>query len=290
MTVHRLFILLPLLSVCAAAQYAPANAEWNRPIEPFRIVGNVYYMGASGVSAFLITTVEGHILLDTGYAETAPIVESGVRKLGFRVEDIRLLLASHAHTDHAGGMAATKAKTKARFLANPRDAEQFARGGKGDFKYGDSLAFPPVKPDGVFRDGEEIRLGDVALTAHFTPGHTKGCTSYSAKIREGDRVYDVVFPCSLAAPDYRLIGNPKYPEIVRDFESSFAKLGALTCDVFTGGHAWDFGLEAKRKAAQTGAGNPFLDPEGYRAWLKKSEAAFRKQLDEEKSRERGPAG
>jgi len=276
-----------LVSGAAAGQYAPANAEWNQPVEPFRIVGNVYYVGASGVSSFLITTEAGHILLDTGYPETVPLVDAGIRKLGFHVEDIKLLLASHAHTDHAGGMAAMKAKTKARLLANPRDVDLFARGGKGDFAFGDKFAYPPVKADGVFHDGEEIRLGGVTLTAHFTPGHTKGCTSYSARIREGERVYDVVFPCSLTAPDYQLIGNPKYPEIVKDYESSFATLSALACDVFTGGHAWDFGLDAKRKALQSGAtGNPFVDPEGYRAWVKKSEAAFHKQLAEETSKRR----
>jgi metallo-beta-lactamase class B len=276
---RRLSVLLPLLAGAAAGQYAPANAEWNRPIEPFRIVGNVYYVGAASVSSFLIATAQGHILLDTGYAETVPLVEAGIRKLGFRVEDIKLLLASHAHTDHAGGIAAMKAATKARFLANPRDAELFARGGKGDFAFGDKYAFPPVKADRVFRDGEQIRLGGVELTAHFTPGHTKGCTSYSAKIREGERVYDVVFPCSLTAPDYRLVNNRLYPEIVRDYELSFARLAALPCDVFTGGHSWDFGLDAKRKALQDGAAaNPFVDPEGYRAWVKKSEAAFHKQL------------
>jgi metallo-beta-lactamase class B len=283
---NKLLLLLPLMACAARAQYQPANAEWNRPVEPFKIVGNVYYVGAASVSSFLITTPQGHILLDAGYRETAPLVEAGIRKLGVRVEDIKLLLASHAHTDHAGGLAAIKARTKARFVANPRDAEQFARGGKGDFKYGDQLAFPPVKPDGVFRDGEQIRLGDVTLTAHFTPGHTKGCTTYSAKIPEGARVYDVVFPCSLTAPEYQLVGNTKYPEIVRDYESSFAKLAALPCDVFTGGHSWDFGMDDKRKALQTGAANPFVDPQGYRAWEKKSEDAFHKQLADEKSRKR----
>ncbi len=287
---RRALLFLIALFGLTAAQYRPANAEWNRPVEPFRIVGNMYYVGASGVSSFLITTPRGHILLETVYAETVPLVKAGIRKLGFRVEDIKLLLASHAHTDHAGGMAAMKAATGARFLANPRDAEQFARGGKGDFKYGDDFAFPPVKPDGVFRNGEKIRLGGVTLTAHFTPGHTKGCTTYAAKIREGERVYDVVFPCSLTAPEYQLVDNPLYQEIVQDYESSFATLAALAalpCDVFVGGHSWDFGLDAKRAALQSGAaGNPFVDPEGYRTWVKKSEAAFRKQLAEEKSRKR----
>lgn len=278
------FILLSFSgAMSASGQYAAARPEWNRPIEPFRIVGNVYYVGASDVSAFLITTAEGHILLDTGFRETAPMVEAGIRRLGFRVEDIRLLLASHAHYDHAGGLAAVRSRSKARLLMNPREVALFSRGGKGDFAFGETVAFPTVQPDGLLSDGGEIRLGDAVLTAHFTPGHTKGCTSYIAKVREGDRVYDAVFACSLTAPGYQLVANRQYPEIVEDFESSFAKLRALPCDVFLGGHSWDFGLEAKRKALQAGTGaNPFIDSQGYLAWLEKSEAAFRKQLQEQK--------
>ncbi|MFB3778644.1 MAG: subclass B3 metallo-beta-lactamase [Bryobacteraceae bacterium] len=277
----RIVAILPfLITLAAPAQYAPANAQWNRPIEPFRIAGNIFYVGASDVSAFLITTPEGHILLDAGFAETVPIVEAGIRKLGFRVEDIRLLLASHAHYDHAGGMAKTKAMTKARFLTHPKEVAMFARGGKGDFAFGDKYAFEPVAHDGTFRDGEQLRLGDVVLTAQFTPGHTRGCTSYTTAVSHQGRIYNVVFACSMTGPDYQFVGNRQYPEIAGDFESSFARLRSLPCDIFLGGHSWDFGLEAKRKALQTGAGgNPFVDPAGYRAWVDKSEAAFRKRLE-----------
>jgi metallo-beta-lactamase class B len=276
------FALLCFVQASTSAKYAPANAEWNRPVEPFRIVGNVYYVGASDVSAFLITTPQGHILLDTGFRETVPMLESSIRKLGFRVEDIRLLLASHAHYDHAGGMADLKAKTGARMLANPREAELLRQGGRGDFAFGDRYAFPPVVPDGEFHDGETIRLGGMVLTPHFTPGHTKGCTSYSARVREGARVFDVVFPCSLTAPGYQLVSNTQYPGIVTDFETSFAKLGALACDVFVGGHSWDFGLDAKRERLKSGAGvNPFVDPGGYKDWLERSRTAFRHQYAEQ---------
>ena len=276
---RRLPFLLLSISLAALTQYTPPNAAWNRPMEPFRIVGNIYYVGASDVSAFLITTPEGHILLDTGFLETAPLVESNVKKLGFRMDDIRLLLASHAHYDHAGGMAALKSRTKARLLINPKEADLFARGGKGDFAFGDQYAFPAVKPDGLLRDGGEIRLGGVVLTAYFTPGHTQGCTSYSTMVREGGRLHNVVFPCSLTAPGYQLVNNPKYPNIVEDYEATFAKLRALPCDVFLGGHSWDFGLAEKLKARASGvSGNPFVDPQGYRDWLDRSVAAFRKQL------------
>jgi metallo-beta-lactamase class B len=264
----------------AGTPYAPANETWNHPVEPFRIVGNLYYVGASGVSAFLITTPDGHILLDTGFRETVPLVEISIAELGFRLADVRLLLASHAHYDHAGGMAAVMARTKARFVTSPKERDQFARGDREDFAFGNTVAFPPVEVDGVFQDGSQIGLGGIVMTAHFTPGHTQGCTSYSARIREGDHQYDVVFACSLTAPGYQLVDNPKYPGIVQDFKSSFARLRSLPCDIFLSGHPWDFGLDAKRKAQETGTGaNPFVDPGGYRAWIDRSEAAFRKQLE-----------
>jgi metallo-beta-lactamase class B len=139
---------LLLTSLAALAQYAPPYAAWNRPLEPFRIVGNICYVGASDVSGFLITTPAGHILLDTGFLETAPLIESNLQKLGFRMSDIRVLLASHAHYDHAGGMAAVKSRTKARLLMNPKEVDLFSRGGKGDFALGDTSAFPPLQPDG----------------------------------------------------------------------------------------------------------------------------------------------
>jgi metallo-beta-lactamase class B len=274
-------LLFALLSVSLAVlgQYTPPNAEWNRPMEPFRIVGNIYYVGASNVSAFLITTPEGHILLDTGFLATVPLIESNVKRLGFRMDDIRLLLASHAHYDHAGGMAAVKARTKARLLMNPKEVDLFARGGQGDFAFGDDFAFPAVKPDGPLRDGGEIRLGGTVLTAHFTPGHTQGCTSYTTAIREGGRLYNVVFPCSLTAPGYQLVNNPKYPNIVEDYETTFAKLRASPCDVFLAGHSWDYGLAERLTARESGgSANPFVDPQCYRDWLDKSVAAFRKQL------------
>jgi metallo-beta-lactamase class B len=227
------------------AQYHPPNAAWNRPVAPFRIAGNLYYVGASDVSAYLLTTPQGHVLLDTGFRETVPLIDASLKKLGFRMEDIRLLLATHAHYDHTGGLAAIKARTKARFLSSPADAPLYAAGGRGDFAFGDKYAYPPVKPDGLLRDGEPVQLGGLALTPHFTPGHTKGCTSWATTIADGRQQYRVVIPCSLSAPDYRLVGNAKYPGIVHNFESSIAALRALPCDIFLATHSWDFDLPRK---------------------------------------------
>lgn len=279
-------VVVPLLcSAClfaASGPYAPANPRWNRPAEPFRIVGNLYYVGASGVSAFLIATPEGHILLDTGFRETVPIIEKNLEKLGFHLTDIRLVLALHAHYDHAGGVAGIKARSKARFLANPADAPQFSRGGQRDFAFGNAYPFPPVVPDGLLREGEPVGLGGVWLTPHFTPGHTPGCTSWSFTIPAGGHSYRVVLVGSLTAPGYRLVGNPRYPGIVRDFESSFAKLRALPCDIFLTQHGWDFDLDRKiRLRTQFPGRNPFVDPAGYLRYLDRSQAAFHKQVAEQ---------
>ncbi len=269
----------------AQPPFPPANAGWNRPITPFRVAGNLYYVGAADVSAFLWTTPEGHILLDTGFRETVPRIEANLKTLGLRLEDIGLLLTSHGHYDHIGGAAEVKARTKARFLANPMEWPLLKRGGKGDFAFGDKYAFPPVEPDAPLREGEPVGVGGTALTPHFTPGHTKGCTSWSATVKEGDRTYRVVIPCSLTAPGYRLVDNAAYPRIARDFEASIARLRALPCDIFLGGHSWDFGLHKKIEArANDPSRNPFVDPEGYRAYLDRSEAALRKQIAEQSAR------
>lgn len=264
------------LALMAAMQWTAANAEWNRPVAPFRIAGNLYYVGAAEVSSFLLTSPEGHVLLDSGFRETVPQIEANIVKLGFRVEDVRLLLNTHAHFDHAGGLAGLKARTKARLLASPADAELMVHGGKGDFAFGDSFKYPPVVPDALLKDGEAVVFGGVAMTPHFTPGHTKGCTSWTTTVQEGGRPYRVVFTCSLTAPDYNLTDNPKYPRIWKDFEASLKTLRRLPCDIFLAPHGSAFGLAEKMKAAE-GSGNPFVDSEGYRRYLDRAEATLRKQ-------------
>jgi metallo-beta-lactamase class B len=278
-------ILLAAGAISAADLFAPANPEWNRPIEPFRVVGNLYYVGAAGVSSYLITTPEGHVLLDAGFRETAPIIEANIQALGFRVADIRLLLISHGHYDHAGGVAEIKAHTAATLLASPAEAPLLSRGGKGDFAFEDTYPYPPAVPDRLLRDGEQVRLGGTVLTAHFTPGHTKGCTSWTTTIKEGEKVFQVVIPCSVSAPGYELVDNPKYPEIQKDFEATFATLRVLPCDIFLGLHSWDFELPQKIKArAADPSGNPFVDPEGYRRFLERGQAAIRELAVKQKLR------
>ena len=275
---------MAVLAVCASAargQYAPANPEWNRPIEPFRIVGNLYYVGVAGVSSFLFTTLEGHILLDGAFRESVPLIEANIGKLGFRMAEVRLLLNSHAHYDHAGGLAGLKAHTGARLLSSPADAALLARGGKGDFAFGDSLFFPPVEADALLQDGQQVRLGGTVLTAHFTPGHTKGCTTWTATVKDGGRDYRVVIPCSVTAPGYRLVDNAAYPGILNDYEATFAKLRALPCDIFLASHSWDFGLKDK---AGRKAPDAFVNPDEYRRYIDKGQASIRAQAEKQKPR------
>jgi metallo-beta-lactamase class B len=271
---YRSAILLSITAAALSGQYTPAVAEWNRPVEPFRIAGNLYYVGAADVSAYLFATPQGHILLDTGFRETVPQIEANLKKLGFRMEDVRLLLSSHAHYDHVGGLAEVRGRTKARFLAAPAEVELFSRGGKGDFAFGDRFPFPPVTADAALTDGVEVELGGTRLRPLFTPGHTKGCTSWTTTVNEGGRTLRVVIACSLSAPGYQLAGNTKYPNIVEDFRGSAARLRALPCDIFLGFHSWDFDLRRKRRA---GAG-AFVDPGGLKRFADRAEAALNKQL------------
>jgi metallo-beta-lactamase class B len=290
----RVFALLCTLivSLPAMSQYAPANAKWNEPVPPFRIADNLYYVGAEGVASYLITTPAGNFLIDTGFRETVPLVEASIRKLGFRIEDVRILLISHGHFDHAGGVAAMKAATHARLLVSPAEAPLLERGGKGDFAFGDKYGYPPVTPDGLLKDDEPVRLGGVALTPHFTPGHTRGCTTWTMTVKDHGVLRHVVFACSLSAPDYQVVNNPKYPKILADYAASIATMRALPCDIFLAAHPWEFELDRKRAALAadpSGAANPFVDPAGYRAYIDRSEAALKERVAQQTRSGSGPA-
>ncbi|HZW32997.1 MAG TPA: subclass B3 metallo-beta-lactamase [Isosphaeraceae bacterium] len=258
----------------------------NRPFEPFRLIGNVYYVGASDVSSFLITTPEGHILIDSGFAATVPLIRDGVRKLGFRFEDIRILLNSHAHVDHAGGHALLKRLTGARIVMSAADARLLAQGGRGDFLpvSEEVLAYEPAQADRIIGDGDHVTLGGVTLTAHLTPGHTQGCTTWTMVVEEAGKNHDVVFYGSTTLlPGVRLVGNPKYPGMAEDFARTFRVLKALPCDVFLGPHGSQFGLREKaRRLAAGEKPNPFIDPAGYRAFLAQSEQVVAQRMERER--------
>ena len=267
---------------CASAQ-AQINDEesrsWNEPVKPHRVIGNVYYVGAKEISSFLIVTPKGHILLDSGFNETVPLIQKNVAELGFRFEDVKTLINSHAHYDHAGGLAALKQLTGATLVTSRADAELLARGGRNDFAWGDRFAFQPVTTDKIIDDGDKVELGGVELTAHLTPGHTKGCTTWTMKVKDGARQYDVVFVGSASVPGYKLVGNEQYPTIVQDYERTFRVLRSLPCDVFLAAHGSFYSMLQKLKRLEADPkSNPFIDPNGYRLYVERTEKAFRNEV------------
>jgi len=275
----------------AKARPAPAipaqfNAkDWSEPFPPHRMIGNIYYVGSRGLASYLITTPAGHILINSNLVSSPPMIRENVEKLGFRFGDIKILLISHAHFDHDAGSAEIKKLTGARYMVMAGDAEVVESGGKRDFQYGDSpaLLYPPAKVDRVLHDGDEVKLGDTVLTAHLTAGHTKGCTTWTMKVREGDKSYDVVIVGSPNVNDgYKLVNNPRYPQIAADYAHGFDVLKSLPCDVFLGAHGSYFGMEAKFPRLNAGGANPYIDPEGYKAYVAEREQAFRRELEKQK--------
>jgi metallo-beta-lactamase class B len=263
--------------------------SWKAPLPPHHIIGNIYYVGPTGVSSWLITTSHGHVLIDTTFPECVPQICSNVEKLGFRVRDIKLILSSHAHVDHAGGHALMKQRTGAQIVASAADAHVLETGGADDFSPfpKELLAYPPVKADRIVKDGERVTLGDVTLTAHLTPGHTKGATTWTMPLKDGDETYQVLFFSSTSiVPLTRLLNNPQYPNIVEDYAATFKKLKTLPCDIFLGPHADQFGLADKLARLDRHENpNPFIDPEGWKKFLAYAEGTYLKQLEVEKSAE-----
>jgi metallo-beta-lactamase class B len=232
----------------------------SRPFEARKIIGNIYYVGANLISAFLIVTPAGDILLDTGPIQMLPQVAANIETLGFKVQDVKFLLNSHAHDDHCGGFAEAKRRTGAMVIASQLDGELMMNGGKGDFHWGDDAAYEPVKPDRIISDAEGVELGGVTLKAHLTPGHTKGCTSWSMRVNEEGQDYDVLFLCGLTTSLYKLTNNDKYPNIVRDARETLLRLRGMHADVLLAPHGFYFDLEGKAARQKAGAPNPFVDP------------------------------
>jgi len=260
------------------------------PDEPFRIAGSLYFVGAAGVTSFLITGPEGHVLIDGGYPETAPAIIASISRLGFEITDVKILLNTHAHSDHAGGLRALQEASSAELWVSEGDADVMVAGGAGDKALGPlgflgyhlgELKFPAPRIDHVFRDGQIVRLGTIELTAHVTAGHTRGCTSWSFPVRDGDRELLAVDICSLTLfPFVSLVEPETYPGIRTDFEHSFNTLRSLPADIFLGSHAVFFNMYTKRRK-QADAENPvepFLDRAGYLHFIDRAEARFRKVL------------
>ena len=251
------------------------------PFPPFRMIGNIYYVGLKSMADYLIATPDGLILINADWNQNVPLLRSNVEKLGFRFSDIKILLLSHAHPDHAGGGAAIKAQTGARYMVMEQDVEVVETGGKSDFRNNDPPDYyPPVKVDRRLHDGDKVNLGGMELTAHLTPGHTRGATTWTMKVQEGGRSYDVVIVGSAATgPKVDLLNNLKYPRQADDYERMFKTMKSLPADVFLSPHGSDFRLEEKYAQQQRdGATNPFVDPAGYARYIATAEADFHTAL------------
>lgn len=282
---RRTFFALLMLSAVALHGQITTDEErkWNEPVAPFRVMNNLYYVGAAEVASYLVATPKGHILIDGGFAETAPMILRNVHKLGFDIHDVKIILNTHAHYDHAAGLAMLKANTFASVMVSELDAPLVTRGGRDDPQFGNRFKYEAVSVDRTLRDGDRVSLGGIILTAHITPGHTKGCTTWTTTLRDKMKPYDVVLVCSASVPaEYKLTRNPKYPNAVDDYRRTFATLKSLHCDIPLAPNASFFKLMEKRERLLKGEKpNPFIDPEGYKAYVTRAEAAFEAALAKE---------
>ena len=266
-------------AVAAPPPLDAAAQAMNRPIAPFCISDEICYVGTEDLGIYLIKTRAGDILIDGGYEQTVPQILGNLKTLGVDPKDVRILLNSHAHRDHAGGLAELKQITGAKLILSQAAALEFARGGHDDPNFGNASVFPPVKADSIVEDGETVALGNVTLTAHLTPGHTKGCTTWTMPAHIAGKTYAALFLCSVSAPGYKLVGNAAYPDIVADYRHSFAVLKMLPCDLFLGAHAQFYDMLKKRAVMEkTGSPLVFVDPAGCRRYLDQAEAAFERAV------------
>jgi metallo-beta-lactamase class B len=278
-------IALAAVLTVASTINAQVRPEWTEPFPPFRIVGNLYYVGSKDLASYLITTPRGDILINSNLVGSVPLIRASIEKLGFKFGDVRILLISHAHWDHDGGSAEIKRLTGATYMVMDGDVPVVESGGKADFQYGNEAAslYPPSKVDRVLHDGDKVRLGHVTLVAHLTPGHTKGCTTWTMQAGGNGRSYNVVIVGGANVGDYKLVGNTAYPDIASDFERTFSILKSLPVDIFLGAHGSYFNLETKYASLRAGALTPFIDPEGYRSFVSDREKVFRTELTKQRA-------
>lgn len=270
----------PLAKPGATKNHAPCvnDPSWIAPQKPFRIYGNTWSVGPEGLGVFLITSRTGHILIDGGVPGDAPQIEANVRSLGINLSDVKWILNSHEHCDHAGGISQLAKDTGAQVIASSASVLLLERGGRDDPQYGDSLPYTPVHVTRTVTDGETLRLGDLLLTAHLTPGHTKGNTTWTWQSCEGERCLNIVDVGSLSAPDYKLVDNPNSPDIVKDYESSFIRVAALPCDIALAPHPGMVDFWTRVDKRTQGDTNALIDPTLCRAYAKDARESFEKEL------------
>jgi len=289
-----LLLAAATLPARAADPYASSRPMWNAPMKPFHIIQDIYYVGMGDTSAYLIFTLQGLILIDGGLPESAAPIEANIKAAGFDIKDVKIILNSHAHFDHAGGLAKLKRDSGARLIASEADKPILE---KGHITYGPSAAreddYPPVKVDRVVKDGDTVFLGGVTLTAHLTPGHTPGATSWTMPVADGRQDHNVVFFSSMTVGGQPLVNNKAYPEIADDFRASFAKLMKMDADIFLAPHGDQMNLAKKAATLQENtdkkvlnAPNPFIDKDEFHRVVANQQRQFEAAL----AREQAAAG
>lgn len=272
-----------LCVVCVSSVQASPNP--GKPLSPFRIAGNLYFIGDTYTASYLLVTSQGNILINSGYVADVPKMKANIEKLGFHYKDTKILLISHAHADHCGGSALIKKETGAKYEVMKPDVPVVESGGKADFNYGQQsdpdFFYSPAEVDQVLNDGDEVKLGGTVLVAHLTPGHTPGCTTWTLKLKEKNKAYQAVIVGSpYVNPGYQLVNNTAYPKIADDYKHMFEVLKSLPCDIFLGAHGAYFDLEKKYALLQKGQMNAFLDRKGYKKFVALREKDFYSELSE----------
>jgi metallo-beta-lactamase class B len=270
-SILRVVLLLLTSPVAAMAQ---GNPDWHAQFPAFKIAGNLYYVGTADLAVYLVRTPQGNILINSDFAEDVPTVRKSIEQLGFKYSDTRIVLISHAHGDHDEGVGQIQKDTGARVMVMEGDVADVQSTAPGR---------PGAKVDRTLHDGDTVELGGSTLVARLTPGHTKGCTTWTMQVDEGGKKLNAVI---IGSPNvnagYILVGNKNYPTIAQDYEKTFTVLKSLSVDLFLGAHGAYFGMKAKYERMKAGGANPFLDPAGYSTYVTEREGAFRKEWERQK--------
>jgi metallo-beta-lactamase class B len=275
---HALFSIL----IFTSGLLAQGNPDWHREFPAFKIAGNLYYVGTADLAVYLIGTPQGNILINSDFEQDLPLIRASIEKLGFKYKDTKIVLISHAHGDHDAATGIIRKETDAKLMVMEPDVPEEESTARGR---------PGAHVDRVLHDGDSVELGGSKLTARLTPGHTKGCTTWTMQVQEAGRTLNAVIVGSPNVnPGYILVGNSKYPRIAEDYVKTFAVLKSLPCDLFLGAHGAYFGLQAKYEKRKEGGPNPFIDPDGYRAYVSERESTFRKEWDRQQKNPGSPAG
>jgi len=264
---------------------APATHDDAKPFPAYRIADNLYYVGTNDITAYLVTTPAGHIVINAGYEETPALIIASIEKLGFKPRDVKILLNGQAHFDHVAGLAALQKLTGADVYSSAREVDVLESGGKKDYRFGSEYSYPPVKVAHVVADGEKVTLGGVTLVAHVTGGHSVGCTTWTMQVDDAGKQLDVVIIGGTTInPGVTMLNNAKYPSVSADMARTFQVLRSLKCDIYLGAHGGYYGMIAKYERMKKGEGpNPFIDPAGYTAHIDRAEKAYLDQLARERA-------